>query len=411
MSISSPVNPSPVRSGPVQDAAAAAAGASLSISVSDSITDVEGLWRDLEATGTTTCYQKFDWVNAWWSKVGVRAGLEPLFVVGRRDGRPVLVWAFGIARSGGIRIAGWLSDTHSNYNLGVYAPGELARLSPDEVRAALRTVGAVRRVHAFVLKQQPTTWAGVANPLATALASRPSPSNGHACAVTGTFAALLAARNGGHKLKKQRQSERQFEALGGYRIGPARDLDDALSIFRTYLAQKAERFAALGIQNSFADPGIPAFYEALLHRSYGSDRTLIDLWSLSVGGAIRAVAGISDHGDHRSILFLSLSQDEMIRLSPGRALVHKLVEASIDGGMKTIDFGVGEEPYKESWCDHTVDLVESYLSVGPVGRLYVQAIETYTRLKRLIKQNAIAWDLYKRARRLRAGPANLSNKT
>lgn len=379
--------------------------APLTFAVRRSFAEAEATWRALERGGTLSTYQRFDWVEPWWRHVGRRNGVDPALVIGLRDGRPAFLMPFGVRSDGVLTVAGWLGDGHSNYNLGVFAPGEMAALDQAGVRACLKALSDACRVDSVVLPRQPGTWNGVDNPFVAHLPSSRSPSNGYASRLTADFDALLEAHNGSHKRKKMRQKMRQFAAAGNVELDRARDADEAIFVLDDFFEQKAARFAEMGIADCFAEPGVQDFYHELAKTSASGDGTLLRVDYLRVGGKIRAIGGRSIHDGHSSLLFMSFANDDLARLSPGETLVYHLMELACTEGLDFADFGVGEERYKESWCDVTVELWDSHLAVSTAGWLLNAALGARDRIKRSIKQNPTAWDLYKKVRRLRGSAA------
>lgn len=374
----------------------------LAIEVVRSLAAAESDWRALETAQNACIYQHFDWVHAWCTEIGAHLGIEAAVVIGRRAGRIVFVWPFGIRRQGPLRIAEWLGDRNANYNVGLYAPGEQDRLSPAEVRSLLSTLAAECRIDLFHFERQPATWAGLPNPLVAALPSVPSPSNGYACTLAPTFDELLDRYPGSQRRKRFRKRERKFEEAGDYTIVESDPEPSPPPALEAYFQQKAQRFAELGIRNCFADPKVRAFYTRLAATRQEGCPPLVSFWSLRAGGIHRAVAGIAAAGGLRYVLFLSFANDEMATHSPGSVLVYKIVEQSCQSGFTAVDFGVGEEFYKEQWCDQTIALFETIYPVTLIGRIYETVTRVKTTAKRAVKQNPQAWDLFKRLRRLRA---------
>jgi CelD/BcsL family acetyltransferase involved in cellulose biosynthesis len=374
----------------------------LSFTVVRRLSQAEPDWRALERDGTLTSYQRYDWLAAWTATIGRAEGVEPVILIARRGDRPAFVWPFGVSADGPVRVARWLGDEHCNYHVGIFAPGEMARLTEADTQRALDRTAREAAIDAFRLERQPLSWADIPNPIVGALPSAPSPSNGYSCSVPGSFESLLQARNGAHKRKKMRQKSRHMEEAGDFAIRTAASLDEARRVLDAFFAQKAERFAAAGIRDCFAPAVVRSFYGELLADAFARDRSLFGLRYLTAAGKPRAVMGMSAEGTRLSLLFLSYANDELARWSPGETLVFNVIEDACAAGFRTIDFGVGEERYKESWCDRTEQLFESYFPVTRTGWLYATAVRTRDGVKRSIKQNPAAWDLYKRFRKLRA---------
>lgn len=376
--------------------------ADLSIDVVHDLAAAEAVWRTLETVRNASIYQTFDWVVTWWTEIGAHLGIEPIVILGRRNDQVVFVWPFGLRRQGPLRTAEWLGDRHANYNVGLYAEGELERLATEEIRTVLARLAAECRIDLFHFERQPVTWAGHPNPLATALPSVPSPSNGYACTLAPTFDDILDRYPGSQRRKRLRKRERKFEESGDYAVDESAPEPGPPPALEAYFEQKAQRFAELGIRDYFADPKVRTFYTRLAGARPNGAPPLVTFWSLRAGGRHRAVAGVATAGGLRYVLFLSFANDEMAPHSPGAVLVYKLVERSCEAGLEAIDFGVGEEFYKEQWCDRTIALVDTIYPVTLAGRLYEAAARLKTAAKRAVKQNPRAWDLFKRLRRFSA---------
>jgi CelD/BcsL family acetyltransferase involved in cellulose biosynthesis len=354
-------------------------------------------WRHLERHGDGPCFARLDWTTRWIAHEAARGG-EPAVVAGYRGDRLAFVWPLVVRRHRGVRVAGWLAGAHSNVNLGLYAEGAMARLGVADVRAALDRVARDARVDAFVLERQPFAWEGVANPLVLALSSVRGPSDGYVCRLEHGFDHLLAARKGASKRKRMRYRERGFDAAGGWRFGVAEDANEAAFLLDTFFEQKAQRFARLGIPDSFSACGVRATYHGLIGAAAGA----FELVHLTVGDRIRAVAGQMRHGSRLSVLFLSFADDDLARYSPGEALVYRLIERAAATGARAVDFGLGEARFKASWCEDVVPMAVSTYAATTKGRIFVAGSLAWSDAKRRVKQSPRLFAAYKQIRRITA---------
>lgn len=373
-------------------------GGALRIEIVRSPDTIAEAWRQLERHGEGPCFARLDWTTQWIAHATARGG-EPAIVAGYRGERLVFVWPLVVRRHRGVRVAGWLAGAHSNANLGLYAAGAMALLGAAEVRAALDTVARGARVDAFVLDRQPVAWEGVANPLVIALPSVPGASDGYLCRLDHGFENLLAARNGSAKRKRMRYRERGFDAAGGWRFGVAEDPNEAAFLLDTFFEQKAQRFARLGIPDSFSACGVRATYHGLIAAAAGA----FQLAHLTVGGRIRAVGGQMRHGSRLSVLFLSFADDDLARFSPGEAMIYRLVERAAETGVRAIDFGLGEARFKDSWCEDVVPMAVSTYAATAKGRVFVAGSLAWSDAKRRVKQSPRLFAAYKQIRLMTAG--------
>ncbi|MEJ2721498.1 MAG: GNAT family N-acetyltransferase, partial [bacterium] len=91
----------------------------------------------------------------------------------------------------------------------------------------------------------------------------------------------------------------------------------------------------------------------------------------------------------------SLASARWRRYSPGRLLLCHLFEWCFDNGIEVFDFTIGDEPYKQDWCDEETLLYEYFEARTPVGKLY----GVYYRLMKAALDNTVTLNL---ARRIRA---------
>jgi CelD/BcsL family acetyltransferase involved in cellulose biosynthesis len=76
------------------------------------------------------------------------------------------------------------------------------------------------------------------------------------------------------------------------------------------------------------------------------------------------------------------SDPHWARFSPGRILLEDLIEWSIKNGFKAFDFGVGDEPYKDEYCEQVIPLYDHVAAGSTRGSLVVLASNGINRLRR-----------------------------
>ena len=84
----------------------------------------EAIWRELEATGTSSPYQRFDWQKAYVEALAESRGFDPCVLLVRDgDGRACLLIPLAIERRPGLCAAGAIGGKHANYHLPLMAAG------------------------------------------------------------------------------------------------------------------------------------------------------------------------------------------------------------------------------------------------------------------------------------------------
>ncbi len=377
-----------------------------SLGVTSDIAELEADWRALEATGLVTPYQSFDWVTPYLRTVA-RAHGEDIRLVCVRDSRDTLVaiLPLHLTRRNGVRFAEFIGGKHANYHMGVYAPAFAKALDSKSTEQLLREAAALfGQIDAFVFINQPPEWDGIANPMAL-LAGGHSPSRAYKLKlVPGQCEATLNRSMSSHARKKHKNKRNRFADHGTSQMVQAGTPEEVDAILADFLAQKAARFAGMGVPDPFADPAIRAFLrEAALPRPDGRP-PVIELTTLNVEGACVATYVGAVHRTRFSGMATSFAMGgEIAKTSPGEILLVDLIKRKCHSGIETFDLGVGDARYKTTICDEKDDLVDSFFAVTAKGRAYAHFSRWKRALKGAIKQNPTALKIAQRASGLLRG--------
>ncbi|BCP53384.1 hypothetical protein K32_20010 [Kaistia sp. 32K] len=377
--------------------------ADLDLSVMASGRDIEAEWRDLERRASVSVYQSFDWIDCW---IGAATGpqrIRPAVVSIRHEGKLVAVLPLGIERVRLLRVARFLGGEHANIRMGLFDPAFAAALTPAATAELLRRVAAAMRgVDLFDLDAQPVRWAGLENPLAGHPEARPARCDVSMMRLEPDFTKVLAAHRGAKKTKKRRWQANTLAPVGGSVLRRAASEDEALAILESYFQQKSAWFREQGIADSFAEPGVADFFRALVQRRWaGDDSALIELDALEFDGGIRAIFGSGALSGRLSGYFMSVSNDDWRRVSPGELMLYEVIAASCERGLASFDLGRGDERYKASWLDENEPHVRAIVPVTLAGRVATGLFRAIDHLERTIRDNPKLWQLAKKIRRWR----------
>ena len=95
----------------------------------DDIVALEPEWRAFEETALATPYQAYGWVRPFVETVGAAQGLEYRYALLRdQSGSLVALLPLAITRKRGVSHGAFIGDKHSNYHMGLYAPGFASQL-------------------------------------------------------------------------------------------------------------------------------------------------------------------------------------------------------------------------------------------------------------------------------------------
>lgn len=351
------------------------------------LASVEALWRGMEADPgvLATPYQRFDWVAAY---LRAEPGIDLAITVLRdATGRPQVLIPLGVAREHGLRVARVIGAKHANYHMPLFASREAAAMRPEDLLERLRLVGRARGIDVFALSHQPRFWDGAANP--AHVRAEPAPSDAYGLILGPDPDSTVKRVFSADARKKLRSKEKKLvEAFGPVSYRVAATSEEAATFLAAFYAQKASRFAAMGIANPYADPAIRAFVAA---GTVGDgEAPAIEVAALVAEDTHRVFAVFAGAVDaaRYSGMMTSFDQDPAVgRSSPGDILLHRLIMDQTARGRRAFDLGVGEARYKANICDETIELGEVAIAVTLGGRLFAWKAVGLARLKRRIKRD------------------------
>ena len=194
--------------------------------------------------------------------------------------------------------------------------------------------------------------------------------------------------------------------MGCYDYVIAQTADETHALLDTFFLQKATLFATLGLPDVFQDAETQAFFHALASYQDGGPQ-LMQLNAIRLkgehDGQVVAVAGLSLKGDHVICQFGSIDEVLAGDASPGELLFYRMIERLSTQGLRLFDFGVGDQPYKRSWCTIETPLRDIALPVTFWGRFTVLRHHLIVRAKAAAKSNKAVYARLQRARRFRQG--------
>ena len=393
----------------IHDAASAVmvgerARGALSADVFADLDAVEALWRSMEADPACLCtpYQRFDWAAAYLRATGATEdGSTRVRVVVLRDarGRPLLLLPLVLRRERGVAVARTVGDAHANFHLPLFAARDAAALPPADVQAALVQAGRAAGIEVYVLSHQPQTWDGAINPLL--VAGEPEASDAYGLFLGPDPEATVRRAFSADARKKLRSKEKRLvEAKGPVEYRRAETPEEARGYLDAFYAQKAARFAAMGIGDPYGGEPIRRFLAAAVS---GADPAIeLHALRLAESGRVLAVFGGAVSAGRYSGMMTSFDADpEVSRYSPGDLLLQHLVRDQTARGRQGFDLGVGEARYKASICDETIELAETVVPVTLRGRAFGLVRIGLKRVKRRIKRDPRLFEAVQRLRVLR----------
>ncbi len=247
---------------------------------------------------------------------------------------------------------------------------------------------------------QPALWNNTANPMLE-MGGQRAVNQAFVMDLRDGFDALLARGNAKRKRKRFRHQEKIAAAHGGYRLAMPQSISQCDEMLAIFLAQKSARLQTRGLRDVFASHHARDFLAELVSKSVRAREPLLRLFGLEIGGKVRAVLGGGVHQNRMSAYFTSIAEDELAALSPGEMLLYLVAEQCAREGLTHIDLGAGEERYKRSWCDGTIEMFDVIIPTSLPGLPLAVGSRTALTIKRMVREHGGLWNAVGALRGLR----------
>lgn len=398
--------------GPIQaKAGGRLAPMKITVSIHERMEALETEWRSLASENVNSLHQGYDWCCAW-----VDAYRRPLRIVeGRFGGRLAFILPLEIVRGRLFTKAQFIGAHHANINTGLIAPDFANAATPEMmVSVAAEICNRISGADCIVLGNMPVIWRGQRLPFSM-LPHIENQNHAFQLPLKATFVETLAQLNAKRRRKKYSVSHRRLESMGGYEHIVARTGAEQHDLLELFFAQKGARLAEFGLPNGFACQKTRKFLHSAALAAQTTSEFPLRMHALRMTGGdfkseIPAVAGLSRKGDHLIVQFCSIGSGPTTEASPGELLFHLMVEKYNSEGVALFDFGIGDMPFKRSWCTEETTQVNVTLPVTSLGRLAVLKEEMATKLKMMIKQNPAVYSFVQRLRSRVQNTADMDEK-
>jgi CelD/BcsL family acetyltransferase involved in cellulose biosynthesis len=237
---------------------------------------------------------------------------------------------------------------HPSFGVSDYAGPLIGPAAPDNLSGAIGLWRALRSSlvghDLLVLDNMPRQINGRINPLALLGACDRARHLRNVVRVETNVEDLLRGR-GKHYFKEAKRCQRLIEQRGPVvfkRMETPDEIERAYAILRD---QQAHRRRAMGDDYVLDQPEFDDFYRQLLRE--GSPQQVAHLFTLSAGGEVCAtLLGVTHRGTF-TLLRISTSGGEWMRMSPGRLIIIAAMRHFVTQNVRAFDLGIGTYAFKE----------------------------------------------------------------
>ncbi|MCC5977456.1 MAG: GNAT family N-acetyltransferase [Salinarimonas sp.] len=359
-------------------------------------------WEDLQNGALASPYQGLSWTQSWWRHCESR-NRGTLRIVSLFHGdAPLAIMPLVVERSLGMNVAYPVGSRHFNWQIPLWDSVGAARIGAAERNRLMQCIGAAIRADTIVYPNMPESWGGRENPFIAPQAT-PSPSATYRLDLHPDFEELARARRSKKSLSQLRRKRKRLEdATGPVQFHRAGDAASCREVLQAAIAQRAARKLAGGVPSFFDRPGGEAFVRELLEDGcrYGLRDAPMSAHYLTAGEHIVATYfGACLNGNYSC--FINSFDGAFDSFSPGDIALHDVIADACAQGLTGFDLGVGDERYKQAWCD-MIQLYESSEAITARGRIYDRALRFSRDGKRAFKQNRTLWEGWRAVRRVAA---------
>lgn len=355
----------------------------LRISVHSSFSDACPAWRRFEEDGVCYAFQSYQWMSCWYRCIGRTLGITPCLVaVEDAEAGPLLFLPMGIERTHGVSRLVWLGGRATDYHAPILGSGleAFCRTIPfDVLWARIRThLPSFDVIH---FEKQPERIERQANPFA-GLSMLPNPRSAHSAALPGVWDDLYRQKCSTKTRRGDRYYENRMSKTGLVAFSMPHDHFEADMAVSRMIELKRLRYRRTGVSDPLRSPAVQDFYRSLSDAGPGDLRVHISF--IEVGGDIAAVHwGVTYRGRFHHLM-PAFDEDRFGEMRPGSQLTRKLLEWACGNELRVFDFGLGDEPYKDRWCDTTLPLWDHLDPVTLGGRAYVAQVSAMRSVKRIL---------------------------
>ncbi len=357
----------------------------LDVRVTETLSDIEKIWRALENDVSISCYQRFDFVESWFLHLGFQKGYRPFFISGfDQENKIAFLWPFALTTS---RLGNHLvspGEKHANYNMGLTRPDWIPSMNGQVIREIFQMARKTRPFDAVHMLNQPEIWETRRNPFLL-FKRNFSPSFAYRADFPDGFDNYIQVNKSKRARKRLRWQERRLKEIGELTFERAESPKRVDQFLDAHFEQRKLRFEQLGKWDSLREAGAREFLTDLAHRQPESERPPLELHALLIDGKIVSIYGGAVAGNRFSTFFNSIKIGHASRFSAGGTLLYNLLRNCADRNITSLDLGIGEAGYKRRWCSRTDILFDAYIGFTPRGHLSCFGLSSWRRLKRLVK--------------------------
>lgn len=363
--------------------------------------DLECDWRQIEAEDHISVHQSFNWCRAWCDNHNIK----PIFVTVSINSHVEFILPLEVQSQFGIKRARLIGSDHSNVNFLLASKAFLLQMQPsfiDELSSELKKLSLP--FDAIHLEKMRLTFVGVPNPFSS-IANILNQNASFQLPLLETAEETFAQINAKRKRKMVRGTAKKLAAIGEQKYIISNSIAENEKIISAFFSQKARRFESKGLPNAFGSKEIKGFFVDLCALEQG-DTAKLELHAITLQQDDRcpeviAIAAVTVKNGHTICQFSSFNEEiaAQTNTSLGEFLFYHVIENMTQRGMRLFDFGIGDQPYKHSWCTICTEHHDGFIVLNFSGKIAASLEALKITLKRKIKSSPQLFKLVNKLRK------------
>ena len=365
------------------------------ISVEQSLVVPDSKWRLFDKSTVQLPFMTFEWCSAWLAQNADDFGISPLIVTGTDgEGKTLFILPLQKRRTRGLIIVEWLGQQGNSACSGIFNStfsGEA--WFAENFANLMKLVGPVDAIN---LRNMPATLTGTSSPLAS-LHLAEAANASFVTALQPDYELLLRQKRSSRSISKIRRRDLRLEESGVLSV-QVLEGDAAIDAVVEGLKHKNAQLKQAGVGDVFTEKNENHYKQILTDAP-----KMLQVFKLQLDGETIATMIGAKSGSVFWLLISALAPDANLQFSPGDYLLRRTIAHCCAAGVRSFDFCLGDQEYKQLWADQRVPHF-NYIRAQKLRALpFVTALKSVEAVKRLVKKNVSVRDAFYMLRRYLRG--------
>ena len=311
--------------------------------------------------GASTPFQTMEWLRGWENRVGESSTSKPIDIVGYKNGIPIILLPLTLGIHWGYKILSWRSEELSDYCCPLIASelrGQIRQIDIQKLIIAANNQYSI--AHVVKLQKLPKNFVVSGDFYAGSSPIRYHVDS-HSTIISGSWDEYYNAKRGS---KTRRRIKDKFKALS--KLAPVTlrfvdDKDEAKELVAQCIAMKAMQLKRRNNWNPFSSPGSKQHIIDCFSNGVGNNCWVAALY---LGPNPIAISFGFKSSESWLLYQLAMQEGDHAAYSPGTHLLIFIMRHCWESGARMFDFSLGNEPYKDDWCEVHDSLVTDIFSLS-----------------------------------------------